>query len=295
MTSRMCCSQFSIYQIWQRIFLLICAFKVISCSATFPQQQTLPQVYFLGEQHDNPWHHKSRAKYLRKLIQNKKAFAVIFEQVQNGIELNKDEFGTFEEFRQRLHWDESWGDWDIYTPLLRVVYENASKVIGAGILRSEFQDIEKLSAIRKEIQCFRFPDLSKFEQSLLMSELFENHCRAIPRSALGPMVQAQILRDQWIAVKTVQTVQEGMPLVVVIAGNGHIRTDRGAAFFLQAVGNQQNLVYQQRSHGWVEVDGVLPTDEDFFSRKKLPFDQINLSREHNREDPCDIFKRERKS
>lgn len=96
----------------------------------------------------------------------------------------------------------------------------------------------------------------------------------LPAQAIGPMVEGQIARDVWMA-SVINGVQK--TLVVLIAGNGHVRKDAGVFQWLSP--DKQKLT---QVHGYVERADT--GDANWF-------DQVFTVPEVSREDPCLIFKR----
>jgi uncharacterized iron-regulated protein len=67
----------------------------------------------------------------------------------------------------------------------------------------------------------------------LLEELKLSHCGMLPESALAPMAEAQRFRDAHIADALLKALGEGAK-GVLLAGNGHVRKDRGVPWYLSA-------------------------------------------------------------
>ncbi len=63
----------------------------------------------------------------------------------------------------------------------------------------------------------------------MLEVLFDSHCRLMPKTALSPMLHVQRARD---AILADNMVLKGADGAVLIAGNGHVRADRGAPLYL---------------------------------------------------------------
>jgi uncharacterized iron-regulated protein len=62
------------------------------------------------------------------------------------------------------------------------------------------------------------------------TEVRDSHCGMLPESMVSPMAKAQIARDVVMAETLRAHAANG---VVLIAGNGHVRTDIGVPFWLR--------------------------------------------------------------
>ena len=65
------------------------------------------------------------------------------------------------------------------------------------------------------------------------TEVRDSHCGALPEPLVSPMAKAQIARDVVMAETLRAHAANG---VVLIAGNGHVRTDIGVPFWLRRAG-----------------------------------------------------------
>jgi uncharacterized iron-regulated protein len=59
------------------------------------------------------------------------------------------------------------------------------------------------------------------------------HCNMLPAASVAPMVLVQRSRDAALAQAMLKSAE---PRVVLIAGNGHVRTDVGVPHYLRAAG-----------------------------------------------------------
>ena len=100
----------------------------------------------------------------------------------------------------------------------------------------------------------------------------EGHCNMMPAQAIGPMVQGQIARDVWMA-SVVNSVQNQM--VILVAGNGHVRKDAGVYQWLSPDHRARTRVF-----GYVEQADQSNADW---------FDQTHVVTPFEREDPCLVF------
>ena len=66
----------------------------------------------------------------------------------------------------------------------------------------------------------------------LLTELEASHCGLMPKSAFGGMAVAQRFRDGNMA-SILADAAPGSGQVVLVAGNGHVRLDRGVPWYLK--------------------------------------------------------------
>ena len=98
----------------------------------------------------------------------------------------------------------------------------------------------------------------------------------LPIQAIDPMVRGQIARDVWMA-KVVNNVKNQM--VILIAGNGHVRKDAGVFQWLTPENQSKTQV-----HGYVEQADK--SDANWY-------DHVHVIPTIEREDPCRVFEKNR--
>jgi uncharacterized iron-regulated protein len=107
----------------------------------------------------------------------------------------------------------------------------------------------------------------------LKSELAAAHCGHLPESMIEPMMLAQRAKDHMMATRMVEAGQPGG--AVLIAGGGHVRTDRGVPMVLREVAKAAIV----KSVAFEERDGEEGTVEQ-------PYDFVWWTARKEREDPC---------
>jgi uncharacterized iron-regulated protein len=109
------------------------------------------------------------------------------------------------------------------------------------------------------------------------------HCSMMPESMLDAMVLVQRARDAMLASQT-HAALAGADSVVLIAGNGHARKDRGVPRYLErayGVGTAVLALLEVRSDVH-ELRGLAPDD----AADGLPYDYVWLTPRASDEDPC---------
>lgn len=197
----------------------------------------------LGEIHDNDTHHTLRAAIIAGLNARKRQVPVVFEQLtadQRGVlapyaapsETARDPAA----FLAAVDWDRSpWSKMADYRPLLSAAVASGQPVLPGdpgreamkNSARSGASSIETSERTRLGLDT----PLGAALDDASLTEIEEAHCGMMPKSALGGMAFAQRHRDAHLAdaVATAAGVGGG---AILIAGNGHVRTDRGVPWYL---------------------------------------------------------------
>jgi hypothetical protein len=234
-------------------------------------------VVVLGEVHDNPVHHAHQAIAIEAVAPS----AVVFEM------LSPDQAGrvtprlarSAEALGAILGWEASgWPDIAIYHPVFVAAGEAAIRGGAAPM-----DDVRR--ATREGAAAAFGPDAARFgidaplpeaEQALREAGQLMAHCNALPAEALGGMVEAQRLRDAWLARAALEAVEQTGGPVVVITGNGHARADWGVPRMLAAAAPE------------LEVLTVGQFEEAAEARP--PYDLWLVTEAVARPDPCAAFR-----
>ncbi|WP_371168426.1 ChaN family lipoprotein [Aliiroseovarius sp. 2305UL8-7] len=231
-------------------------------------------VVVLGETHDNPTHHHVQAEIIADL--QPRALVVEMLTPDEASDLVADPAGY------SAQWSENgWPDYAMYLPIFTA---SDALVYGAGVTREVARASYKdgvAAHFEGDVQAFGLSDPLPTDQHDQRIELqFDAHCEAMPRVALGGMVEVQRLRDATLARVTLEALQKSAQNadgpVVVITGNGHARADWGVASYLQRVQPGLRVISVGQSE-----DGVRPEGG---------FDLVYDAPAVIRDDPCDAFK-----
>lgn len=197
----------------------------------------------LGEKHDNPDHHRLQAWMIRTLVAQGRRSAVALEMLdadqadalqRHLAEHPRDAAGLGKAVGWR---DRGWPDWDIYRPLAAAALKAGLPLRTADVARPTQRKVarEGLNALPDE-QVRRLGldrPLAAALRANLRQELIESHCNMLPEKAIAPMAKVQRLRDAFMADSLIDA-RESADQAVLIAGNGHIRADRGVPWYLRA-------------------------------------------------------------
>lgn len=199
----------------------------------------------LGEVHDNPDHHLLEAWALTAVPRQHPA---VFEMLSEDQRPQIDKFyelrearkdlppaGAAGELARLLAWDNSgWPPFALYAPVfIRAIEQEARLVVGTPS-RERTRAVSKAGLTALEPSERRRLGLDAPLPSALgadlEAELRESHCNRLPDAALGRMAGVQRFRDAVMADALLAAAAAGG---VLIAGNGHIRRDRGVPFILE--------------------------------------------------------------
>ncbi len=227
-------------------------------------------VVIVGETHDNPAHHKVQASIVGALD----PAALVIEM------LTPDEVVKLEQDKPGYHdtWQDSgWPDYALYLPVFTA---SDAPIFGAAVPRevARASYTEGVAAhFDGDVALFGLDKpLPKDQHDLRLDLQFTAHCEAMPREALGGMIEVQRLRDATLAKATLDALDaQGRP-VVIITGNGHARADWGVPAFLKLVRPDLDVITIGQGE-----DGHPPGGG---------FDLIYDAPSIDRPDPCDTFK-----
>ncbi|MGP6087527.1 ChaN family lipoprotein [Antarctobacter jejuensis] len=238
---------------------------LIICLAGSALADVGPDIVILGEVHDNPDAHLGQAAALADL----QPTAVVFEM------LTHEEAQKADADRSRIEeaWTASgWRDFPIYAPIFDAL--GAARIIGAAAPR------DTIWSVYSDGPAGLFgPDaplygldvaLSADQQDLRETLQFEAHCQAMPIEMMAGMVDVQRYRDAVFARAALEALETFGPLIAIVAGNGHARTDWGIPAQIARVAPKVT------THAIAFVKA--PTD--------TPFDEIRIVPETERDDPC---------
>lgn len=203
----------------------------------------------LGEAHDSALHHRLRAALLsadETVLGTEPDVAFVLEQIradqQDGLDLFADtnaharSLGTLSDFKRFLKWEASgWEKYD-YDPLLTTLIESGRPLVAGDPARDTIKTIarEGASALpaAEHARLALDEPLGSASDEASLKEIGEAHCGAIPNEMLAPMAFAQRYRDAHLADATLRAAAKHGS-AVLITGNNHARTDRGAPWYIR--------------------------------------------------------------
>jgi uncharacterized iron-regulated protein len=196
------------------------------------------RIVLLGEKHDNPDHHRLQAAALRSIVAGGRRPAVAFEMFDTEQQASIDRYrsdpsATGDGLGRSTEWASTgWPPFELYLPIVLVAFENRLPVVAANI------PSKRVRVLVHEGSRALGPDLLELDrefppalQASLETELRASHCGQLPDAMIGRMALAQHARDAHMARAAIAADRgDG---TVVIAGDGHVRVDRGIPYYLQ--------------------------------------------------------------
>jgi uncharacterized iron-regulated protein len=247
----------------------------------------------LGETHDNPDHHALEARLVRAAAQNRKP-AIVFEMLDVGEQPAIDAAPrTSDAIANAVNWSQSgWPDFSSYRPVFDAALSAGLPVVAGNFTKAQMHTIvmggpaklpPDLAAL---LQRPGAPPVDEAERAEMQAE----HCGLLPDKLLDPMVLAQHARDAQLATR--MAGQDAGS--ILIAGSGHVRTDRGAPVYLGMLAPGRLVV----SVAFVEVSPTFQTPQEYaasFDVSRLPFEFVVFTPAAQREDPCKQLEQRMKS
>ena len=206
----------------------------------FPLLAQRSKFTLLGEIHDNPDHHLIQAAIINAVGKSGRKPSIVFEMVPRSLseEINLYDLANdpqLDAFAKRLEWEKrGWYSWDIYRPVALAAANNNLRMVAGNIDREVSRKISKdgiatLGAAR--VTAFRLDHpLPEKTKNSLRTELDESHCGLLPKSALPSMINVQRARDGSLSNALLTSGRQYG--AILIAGNGHVRKDRGVPYVL---------------------------------------------------------------
>jgi uncharacterized iron-regulated protein len=248
----------------------------------------------LGEKHDNPDHHRLQAWTIDALVALDRKPAIAMEM------LDDDQLAALTEYRSRpdadpaglgaaLNWQaRGWPSWQTYAPIAASAFRAGLPILPGNLTRAETRTIGRTGldalepALRSRLESS--PRLDSARKTSLTEELRASHCGQLPGSALPRMADLQWARDAQMATTLREAVRgTGSATAILIAGSGHVRTDRGVPWHLRETAPSQKAL----AVAFVEVaeDRNDPRDYGLADR----FNVLWFTARVDNDDPCVKF------
>ena len=251
-----------------------------------------------GEVHDNPMHHELRSRlglsaYASSVLEQVSADkAAGLDAFQAETKLNYKE-GALEKFKSAVDWQN--GGWQTYNydPLLIAALKAQKPIFAGDAARDTIKKIAKEGegALGPDERARLKLDLPLGEKTdaAMLDELFEGHCSAMPRETLAPMALAQRYRDAVLADATLTAIGKHGS-TIVLAGNGHVRKDRGIPWYIKQrdpAKKTLSVLLVEVEDGKTDAGAYVPKDPE----GKPAADYIIFTPRAPHEDHCAAFKK----
>jgi len=265
-------------------FFLIATFSLsFTAQAQSVDSQALkaePRIFLLGEIHDNPSGHSLRLELVMQLIAQRQRPVIAMEQFdhenQQALDFALASCKDVDCVVTKV--GSSGWDWRFYKPLLQLALDKKVTLVAANLSNADVRKImiQGFSASYSAQAIARY-QLNQLSNQILRAQeksIQEGHCGMLPTLAIRPMAQGQIARDVWLASVINDAKNQ---VLILIAGNGHVRKDAGVFQWLTPENQAQTQV-----HGYVEQSDK--SDSDWF-------DIVHIVPTIDREDQCEAFRK----
>jgi len=194
----------------------------------------------IGGRHDNREHHRLQAQLVAALqAEGRSPRAVAFEMVPAMRQLEMvehlDAGGDLAGLGAAVGWDEDgWPEWAWYQPIAEVTLAHGGQLVAADL-----GGPEKRAAFVQGERAFRSSFVRRTGLGeawpppmmvALQDELRAAHCEQPPGQVVIGMMRVQRARDAMMADRLAAASGNGGG--VLIAGNAHVRNDRGVPWYL---------------------------------------------------------------
>ncbi|MGE0627713.1 MAG: ChaN family lipoprotein [Hyphomicrobiaceae bacterium] len=257
-------------------------------------------VLLLGEVHDNASHHLLRSWIIaRSLGGVKRKPAVVFEHIRANQQQALDalfpgragaqRMPTFDAVMQVLAWrDSGWPAAKLFEPLFDVALDAGLPMVAGDPPREQVRALARQGAgalsADERARLSLDAGLPAALRDALETELRGSHCGLLPAQAIGPMALAQRYRDAHQAAAALGAVA-AHGSAVLLAGNGHVRKDRGTPWHIR----QRSPATPVVSVMLIEVEDGKTNAMDYMPRDpdgRAAADMIIFTLRQPREDPC---------
>ncbi|RFP77842.1 hypothetical protein DY262_13895 [Hydrogenophaga borbori] len=210
-------------------------------------------LLLVGEQHDAPEHQQLQRELVQALATRGELAAVVMEMAEAGRDTRQLPRDASEDaVRQALAWDQgaTW-PWPVYGPVVMAAVRAGVPVLGGNLPRARMREAMADTALDRSV------DASVLDRQ--RTAVREGHCDLLPDSQIAPMTRIQLARDRSLADTALQALAPGRT-VLLIAGNGHVRTDIGVPLHLPA-GQARRVVVARAGSAGADASGdvVWPT------------------------------------
>jgi uncharacterized iron-regulated protein len=202
-------------------------------AATVLEQVRRAHFVGVGEQHDNADHHRLEASLLAAASTTRRP-AVVFEMLDVDDQPAVDRAMAAhpadpDAIAAAVDWAHSgWPPWALYRPVFAVAAQRGLPILGGGLDRELAHRVAHAgtAALPPElVRRFALDSpLDSAAATSLRDEMRDAHCGMLPESMLDAMALIQRARDAELAQKITEAPSDG---AVLVAGNGHVRADRG--------------------------------------------------------------------
>jgi uncharacterized iron-regulated protein len=240
----------------------------------------------IGGRHDNRDHHRLQARIVSALERDpRRPRALAFEMLSTDRQLAIVEYldvhpGDAAGLGAALDWRTmGWPDWVLYEPIAQAALANGAQIVAADLDATQKRAVFEHGPYALRSSFVQRTGLNRaFPGSAtdnLRDELNAADCGGPPAQALAGMSWVQRARDATMADRL--AAASGKAGGILIAGNGHVRKDRGVPWYLARLEPEARVV----SIALLEVQ-----DDVHRPPADLPYDYVWFTPRVDDSDPC---------
>ena len=193
-----------------------------------------------GEVHDNPLHHELRSRlglapYASTVLEQVSADKAPALDAFQGDGKHNYAADSLDKFKAAVDWQNSGWQTYNYDTLLVAALKAQTPIFAGDAARDTIKKIAKEGdgALSAEDRAKLKLDVALGDKAdaAALDELYTGHCESIPRDGLKPMALAQRYRDAVIADTVLSAIGKSGS-TVLMAGNEHVRKDRGVPWYV---------------------------------------------------------------
>lgn len=181
-------------------------------------------LLLVGEQHDAPEHQALQRGLIERLARQGRLAAVVMEMAEAGHHTRglPPDAGE-DQVREALAWRDAGWPWPTYGPVVMAAVRAGVPVLGGNLPRAAMREAMRDESLDSTVS----PSVVERQRE----DIGSAHCDLLPAGQLQPMTRIQLARDRSMARIAQAQLQAGRT-VLLIAGNGHVRTDLGVPLHL---------------------------------------------------------------
>ena len=216
-------------------------------------------VVLLGEVHDHAAGHRLRAEALDRWLASGARPALVMEMFdrerQGDLDRALAQPGATADTLIAAAGGGGW-NWALYKPLLELALRHRLPIVAANVSRNDARRVMREGLPALGLSADVPPDV----EAAHVESMVAGHCGQIDATSARPMARAQAARDQVMATLLEQHAARG---AVLIAGDGHVRTDVGVPRWLDAATRARSVAVGLVEGGDAPFDVriVLPAQE----------------------------------
>ncbi len=162
-------------------------------------------------------------------------------------------------------------NWDFYRPFITAALKAGLPIVAANVSREDARRVMREGLAPLGFDAAVPPEVLARHSA----DIVASHCGMVDAAMAGRMALAQVARDQFMAQVLEQHAARG---VVLLAGNGHVRTDVGAPRWLKP-----EVRAKSQAVGWLEAGQ---------EGERQAYDAVRVTPAQPRPDPCEGMRKQ---